>query len=466
MFCDCLNNDEELTPNANVCPICLGHPGVLPKINSQAVDAVIKTGLALNCRINKFSKFDRKNYFYPDLPKGYQISQYDQPLCLEGFFVLPSGRKKIRIRRIHLEEDTAKLTHAIDGKGSLVDFNRAGVPLMELVTEPDLSSAEETVEFAEEFQLILRYLGVSDGDMEKGHLRVEVNISLQTEGADPKSENPLGTKVEIKNLNSFRAVSRSIEYEIKRQTEILESGKKVKQETRGWDGNREETFSQRSKEEAHDYRYFPEPDLPPLTFDDEYINKIKSEIAELPNQKRLRLSEEYNLPPAGVEILVRDINLADFFEEAVSELRSLDSERNVKILFDYLTTDVKGMEKERGTALSESGLKPLFLAQIVSFIQKGKISSRVAKDILFKSFDTGKSPEDILNEENLFQISDESEIEKAVDEIIDKNKEVCQDYREGKENALQFLIGKVMAKTQGKANPQAVRSIFRRKLSR
>lgn len=270
MFCDCKNDPLETTPNVNVCPICLGHPGTLPKANWKAIELVIKTGLALNCKINHFSKFDRKNYFYPDLPKAYQISQYDQPFCYQGFLILPFLKKRIGIRRIHLEEDAAKLFHSPDGKHSLVDFNRAGVPLMELVTEPDFSSASEVVEFAQELQLILRYLKVSAADMEKGNLRLEANISVS------QNSNELGTKVEVKNLNSFRALAKAIDYEIKRQIDLLEKGHQVIQETRGWDEIKEETFSQRSKEEAHDYRYFPEPDLPPFSLSAEIIEEIRS----------------------------------------------------------------------------------------------------------------------------------------------------------------------------------------------
>jgi len=308
MFCSCKNDSQETEPNVNICPICLGHPGTLPVINKEAVNKVIKTGLALNCKIASVSRFERKNYFYPDLPKGYQISQYALPLCQNGF--LQVGNRKIRIERIHLEEDTARLVHEKDG--SLLDFNRAGVPLMELVTEPDIVSAKEAYNFAKEFQLILRYLGVSDADMEKGQMRVEANISLLPQIGNSRQEaRKLGTKVEIKNLNSFRVVKKAIEYEIKRQAKVLEAGEQVIQETRGWDKKKQITVSQRSKEEAHDYRYFPEPDLPLLQFDELFIQNIRASIPELPQQKRERFKTEYDLREKEIEVFVcqKDLSL-------------------------------------------------------------------------------------------------------------------------------------------------------------
>src|SRR3989344_2509945 len=308
MFCASKNDPDEKHPNINICPVCLGHPGTLPVINEEAVKLVQRVGLALGGEIQKFSRFDRKNYFYPDLPKGYQISQYKYPLVLGG------NLNGVRITRVHLEEDAGKLMHDSGGKFSLVDFNRAGVPLMELVTEPDIKSAKEAKKFAEELQLTLQYLGASEANMEKGEMRCEANISVS-------KTNDMGIKVEVKNLNSFRAVERAIEYEVKRQIELLENGKKVIQETRGWNENKEETFSQRSKESAHDYRYFPEPDLPPMEFSDEYIEKLRATIPELPEQKRRRLAEEYKLDALAVEILIKDRALAAFWEKTASELR-------------------------------------------------------------------------------------------------------------------------------------------------
>jgi len=462
MFCDCLNDENQLEPNVNVCPVCLGHPGALPKANQKAIDYVIMTGLALGCDINHYSKFDRKNYFYPDLPKAYQISQYDLPLCKNGKLYLPKNDKTIRITRIHLEEDTARLTHGVTGAGkhgvqksSLVDFNRSGVPLMELVTEPDFETAEEVVEFAKEFQLLIRTLGVSNADMEKGQLRIEANTSIAKESNGGK----LGTKVEVKNLNSFQAVMRATTYEIERQSKMLDDGKEVKQETRGWDENKQKTVAQRSKEDAHDYRYFPEPDLPPMRFDDEYIQNISSQIGELPQQKRERFATEYNLSPTQIAPLVVDIARADFFEKAVSELRALDGSDNI-LMYNYLMSDVKGLETDSKTILSSSKLTPTSLAYIVRGIEKGDISSRVAKDVLKETFESGVSSEDIIKNKGLEQVSDPVEIENVVKKVIDNNSEVWYAYRDGKTSVLQFLIGKVMAEMKGRSNPQVVKKTF------
>jgi aspartyl-tRNA(Asn)/glutamyl-tRNA(Gln) amidotransferase subunit B len=331
---------------------------------------------------------------------------------------------------------------------------------MELVTEPDFHSAEEVVEFAREFQLILRYLGVSDGDMEKGHLRIEANISVAPEGSSR-----LGTKVEVKNLNSFRAVGGAVEYEIKRHGAALDAGERLTQETRGWDETKQETYSQRSKEEAHDYRYFPEPDIPPLTFDDAYIERVRAYIGELPAARRERFSQEYNLSAAQADLLVGDVPLADFFEKAVSELRALDPHGDAGMVYNYLTSDVQGLLSVSGMVLEETKLQPEHLAHIVAFLGEHKISSRVAKDVLKRSLETGRDPESILTEENLFQVSDGNAIEQVVQEVIDKNEKVCYDYRSGKEAALQFLVGQVMAKTRGAANPEIVRTVLKEKLS-
>jgi len=456
MFCDCKNDPNQIEPNKNVCPICMGHPGTLPTPNKKAIEMVIKTGLAMNAQIAHNSKFDRKNYFYPDLPKAYQISQYDQPLCSGGFLVLPENKKKINLTRIHLEEDTAKLSHAADGKSSLVDFNRAGVPLMELVTEPDFHDPKELTEFAQEFQLLLRYLGVSNADMEKGNLRLEANISISDD------ENTLGTKVEVKNLNSFKSLERGAAFEIKRQQKVLEKGEKVVQETRGWDETKEETFSQRSKESAHDYRYFPEPDIPPLVFDETYIQAMGATITETPQQRRERFSQEYNLSHEHASFLVQDMFLGDFFEEAVSELRAENKDTSIDLVYNYITSDAKGLEADRKVPLALSKLTPAHIADIILLIEKGSISSRVAKDILAQSFDTGIGPEDALAEQNLGQISDESELGAVIDKVIDENNSVWYNYKEGKENALQFLIGQVMKETKGRANPTTIIELFKK----
>jgi len=467
MFCGCLNNQSEKQPNKNVCPICLAHPGTLPTINKKAIEQVLKLGLALNFHPPHLptggggSKFDRKNYFYPDLPKGYQISQYDKPLVIGGKL------NNINLRRIHLEEDTASLIHGKKGE-SLIDFNRAGVPLMELVTEPDIKSGKEAVEFAKELQLILRYLDISDADMEKGQMRVEANISM--------SENSeLGVKVEIKNLNSFRAVQEAIDYEIKRQAEALsvkdgsafggESGEKIIQETRGWDEIKKKTEHQRLKEESHDYRYFPEPDLPPLDLSEFDLKKIKIEIPELPEQKRERFKKEYGLKLEQAEILIQEHNLSKYFEESASELfeetGDKNREENIKLLFNYLSSDLKGLMNEQGIAIKDLKITPENFADLMVLIINGRISSRVAKDVLMEMNVTGLDPREIVKEKGLEQVFDEKEIKKVIVEIINKNQKAVEDYKKGKENVLQFLIGQAMAKLKGRGSPEILKKIFK-----
>ncbi len=447
MFCGCLNDPDERHPNINVCPICLAHPGVLPTINKKAVEAVLKLGLALNSKIPEVSKFDRKNYFYPDLPKGYQISQYDKPLVLGGEL------NGVKITRIHLEEDAGRLVHSPDGKSSLVDFNRAGIPLMELVTEPDIKSGKEAVAFAKELQLILRYLEISDADMEVGQMRVEVNISLS-------QNNERGTKVEIKNLNSFRSVAEVIDYEIKRQSEILEKGEMVKQETRGWDDVKKRTVSQRSKEEAYDYRYFPEPDLPPLDLTKFNLEELKISIPELPAQKRIRFTKEYGLLPNQTEILAEERDFAQYFEESASELRTKLPIPDYQLLYNYFSSDVKGLMNEQKITIKELNITPENFADLIVLISKGEISSRLAKDILKEMFVSGLDPRQIIQQKELSQISDEAVVKKAIKEVIDENPKAVEDYKKGKENALQFLIGKTMAKLKGQGNPEIISKLL------
>jgi aspartyl-tRNA(Asn)/glutamyl-tRNA(Gln) amidotransferase subunit B len=468
MFCSCLNDPLERRPNVNVCPVCLGHPGTLPVANEEAVKKVIKTGLALSSVIPEHSKFDRKNYFYPDLPKGYQISQYDEPLCQGGFLAV-DGRK-IKITRVHLEEDTGRLVHPEGADYSLVDFNRAGVPLMELVTEPDITSAHEARRFAEELQLILRYLGVSDAELENSSMRVEVNLSLS-------ATKKLGTKVEIKNLNSFRAVERGIAYEIERQEKLLNAQKKIIQETRGWDAQKEVTVSQREKEEAHDYRYFPEPDLPPLSFTPADIQNIKTTIPELPQQRRERFQTEYGLTKEKIEFLVSNKEFGDYFEKAASEAKDHMKESSIKCVggkeemslndsvSNYVMTELHGsMRANKIPDLSKTKITPENLGELSAMVCRGEVSSNLAKQVFAEMFRTGGDPSNIIQEKGLTQISDEKEIETAVKEVLAQNQKAIDDYKNGKGNALQFLVGQVMQKTRGKASPEIVQRIVKKNI--
>ncbi len=434
MFCNSLNDSDEKRPNINICPVCMGHPGTLPVINKETVKKVLMVGKALGGKLADYSRFDRKNYFYPDLPKGYQISQYKYPL-IEG-----GELKGIKITRIHLEEDAGKSIHTKEG--SLLDFNRAGMPLMELVTEPDIKSGKEARKFAEELQLILRYLEVSNADMEKGQMRVEVNISLN------KGAEILGTKVEIKNLNSFRSVERAINYEIERQAELLERGDKIKHETRGWDENKQKTFSQREKEKSHDYRYFPEPDLPALNL--VLLNLGGLAIPELPQQKRVRFKKEYGLKDDQIEIIVSDKKFADYFD-AVAKILDV---KHLTLAANYLITDLAGDL----TITSDN------FSELINMIANGEITSRVAKDVLQEMVKKGSGPSVIINEKGLRQISDESTINQLAEQIIKENQAVAEDYRKGKEVALQFLIGQGMKLTKGSINPEILKKSLKEKI--
>lgn len=457
MFCACKNElGLDRIPNTNICPVCTGQPGALPAANEKAIEYVARAGLALGSEIAKVSKFDRKNYFYPDLPKGYQISQYDQPLCIGGH--LDVGGKKIGITRIHLEEDTGKLIHQKGNDFSLVDFNRSGVPLMELVTEPDIASSEEAKKFCEQLQLILRYIGISDADMEKGQMRCEANISIST-------NEKMGTKVEVKNLNSFKVVEKAIEYEIKRQAELLDEGKEISQETRGWDESKMITFSQREKESAHDYRYFPEPDLPTLEIGEEFVEKLKSQLPELPAQKIERFQKEYNVSDYDAEVLTRDKKLAEFFEESVSEaMESAESKDKIaKLTANYILTEIRKYLDEK-TTISDLKLTPENFGELMSIIDKGKINSSAAQTVLSEMVETGADPEHIIAEKNLAQMDDESEIEDLVKKIIADNSEPAEAYKAGKENALQFLVGQTMKATRGKVNPQRAEELLKKYL--
>ncbi len=464
MFCGCKNDPNERHPNINVCPVCLGHPGTLPTINKAAVEHIVKIGIALGGDINAQTKFDRKNYFYPDLPKGYQISQYDKPIVEGGKL------HKVRITRVHLEEDAGRLVHGVHNSETLVDYNRASVPLMELVTEPDIRSAEEAGAFAKELQQILRYLGVSDADMEKGQMRLEANISL---GTFEEEKLKFGTKVEVKNINSFKALQSAILFEEKRQEEALQKGERIVQETRGWDDVKLRTVSQRSKENAHDYRYFPEPDLPPFepqkVFD---VEKMRNLIPELPEEKRVRFRNEYEMSDAQLDFLIADISFSNYFEAAVSELEeeakplSADAKKErVRLLLNYLMSDLAGLTNQAGIFFSEIKVTPEHLAHLVILIGDQKISSRQAKDILKKCFDTGLDPNDILEQEGLHTIKDEEELQNVIRKVMEENPAAVADFKKGKEASLQFLIGKAMGKLKGRGNPQTLKDIFTRELS-
>lgn len=477
MFCGCLNDSEEREPNKNICPVCLAHPGALPVANLDAIRAVLKIGMALNGKIAEISKFDRKNYFYPDLPKAYQISQYDQPfveggyleidLPLESESELPK-KKKIQITRVHLEEDTGRLVHPDDGKSTLVDFNRAGMPLAELVTEPGISSGYEAQRFAEELRSILRYLGVANADMEKGELRCEVNISLMPEGKDG-----LGTKVEIKNLNSFRSVGQSIDYEIKRQTEVLEDGGKIIQETRGWDETKGETFSQRKKEEAHDYRYFPEPDLlsmaPKEMFD---LEELERELPELPEAKRLRFMKEFGLKFKEVENLAYEPAIADYFEEMISELDTFEKtkgqrrEKRIKLAYNYFINDLQSLMTAGGIKINDLKIDHENFSHLIDFVDKNMISSAAAKIVLAEMFEANREAGDIIKEKGLLQVSDEKDLETFIKKAIEENPVAVEEFKKGKENALQFLVGKCMALSKGRANPKIIQELLRKNLSK
>jgi len=486
MFCSCSNDSNEHHPNTLICPICLGHPGTLPTINKKAVESVVKVGLALNSEIPEYSKFDRKNYFYPDLPKGYQISQYDMPLCKGGelsLFLsddLEEAKKIIKITRVHLEEDTGKLIHSGPStrtssepqsnssgqSATLIDFNRAGIPLMELVTEPVIHTGKEARLFAQGLQILLRTLKVSEADMEKGQMRCEVNISLK-----PQGQKELGTKVEVKNLNSFRVVERAIDYEIQRQTDLLEAGDKIIQETRGWDSVKEITYSQRVKEEAQDYRYFPEPDLPPLhlysqtkeggLFD---LDKLKAELPELPWDKKQRIMQLYNISSAGANLLLQDDKALLFFEDTVTKLDPEYRESGTPLAYNYLTTDILGIKEKENLKWEDIKISPQNFSQLINKLVLEKISSRAGKDVLLEIIHTNQEVEEIIKTKGLEKISDGNKLEAIILEIIKDNPNAAEDYKKGKENAIQFLIGQAMAKTRGAADPKVLEKLFREKL--
>ncbi|MBC7235696.1 MAG: Asp-tRNA(Asn)/Glu-tRNA(Gln) amidotransferase subunit GatB [Chloroflexi bacterium] len=456
MFCPCAA-DTAAPPNTHVCPVCLGLPGSLPVINEAAVQATILTGLALHCEVPSCSKFDRKNYHYPDLPKGYQISQYDLPLCVNGWLDIPdgAGSKRIRIRRVHLEEDTGRLLH--EGRHSLIDYNRAGIPLMEIVTEADLRSADDAWYYLTQLRTILRYLGVSTGNMEEGAMRCEANVSLR-----PVGSAEFGVKVEIKNLNSFRAVRQAIAYEIERQTALLERGERIRQITVGWDEDRHCTVFQRSKEYAEDYRYFPEPDLPPLFFAPAIIDELRQRLPELPEEKAGRFAQEYGIRREDVALLVAERDVADYFE-AVLQAAPLLSPQTVA---NWILGELFRLLSEEGIAMADIRVQPEALAGLLKLVNEGVINLGSAKEVFAEMFRTGETADVIIERRGLRQISGEEQLATIVAQALAQNPQAVQDYLAGKDAALGFLMGQVMKATRGQANPQVARQLLQEELER
>jgi len=474
MFCGCVNVIDGAEPNVYVCPVCLGMPGSLPVVNERAVEMAIMAGLALESDIAEFSKFDRKNYFYPDLPKGYQISQFDKPICVGGKLKIQTseGEKTIRLRRIHLEEDAAKATHPKDSDYSLIDFNRAGTPLIESVTEPDMHSAEEARIFAQEFRRILRYLHVSNADMEKGQLRVDVNVSVQS---DDGRTTPVA---EVKNVNSFRSIERAVKSEIERHTAALEAGEegKMKRETRGWIEAEGKTVSQRSKEEANDYRYFPEPDLPPLEPSKKLVATLKGSLPELPAAMFARFVEEYGLDQQTVLQLVADQAMAHYFEQVATELSAWFkvegakvSKKDLKNIYkdaaNWLLGELTKHLKKGETKIEDVRITPENFAEFLKMLLRSELNSSAAQTVLARMFLGGEDPSDVARDENLLQMSDEGDLEAVVDKVISDNPEPVADVKAGKTKALQALIGMVMKETKGKANPGIVQKLLKKRLS-
>jgi len=457
MFCSCAVVDSvSAPPNTAVCPVCAGMPGMLPVVNHMAVEYGMRVALALGCTVNPVSIFARKNYFYPDLPKGYQISQYEQPLAEHGKLVINTseGEKTIRVLRVHLEEDTGKLTH-VNG-GSLVDLNRAGVPLLEIVSEPDMRSVEEARAYAEALREILRYLDVNSGDMEKGVIRFEANISVREKGTDV-----LNTRVEIKNLNSFRALERASMFEIKRQSKLVESGGEVEQETLGWNEAKETTYSQRNKEDAHDYRYFPEPDLPPLVIDESWLERVRVELPELPRWKRQRFIEEYGITEYDTSVLTAEKEIATYFESAVQSLPAMVAPKS---LANWITGDLFSLMNQASTTVADLKVRPEALAELVGLVAAGEINQSTGKTVLAEMFQSGKSAAEIVESRGLKQVSDENFISDLVKQALDENPEAIASFKAGKETIANWLFGQVMRKAQDKANPQVVRAELERQL--
>lgn len=458
IFCSC-RTSFGADPNTNVCPVCLGLPGVLPVLNKKVLEYAVRAGLALNCEISRFSKFDRKNYYYPDLPKNFQTSQFDLPICEHGYLdvEVDGEKRRIRITRAHMEEDAGKLVHhgtsITDSDYSLVDYNRTGTPLLEIVSEPDMRSAKEAVAYMEKMRAILQYVGISDCRMEEGSLRCDANVSVR-----PVGQKELGTKTEIKNINSFKGVERAIEYEAMRQAELLEDGGKVVQETRTWDEKEGVTKSMRTKEEANDYRYFPEPDLVPFTVSDEYIENIRKSLPELPDARKERYMKEFGLSSEDAVFMTNDKATADYFEAAVAA--GADPKAAVNWLMgefaSQLSTD--GIEIDKAPVTAEN------LAALLKLISKGTISGKIAKKVFATMWKEGGNPDDIVKAQGLVQISDTAELSKLVDEVVGNNPKAVEDFKAGKKKAVGALVGQIMKATKGKANPRVINELLNKKL--
>ena len=455
MFCAC-GTTFGLTANSQTCPVCLGLPGTLPVINQKAVEMAVRTGLALNCTIGSSNRFARKNYFYPDLPKGYQISQYEAPICEHGWIdiTVEQNRKRVRIRRAHLEEDAGKNIHEAGGSGSRVDLNRAGTPLLEIVTEPDMSSAEEVVSYLKRLREILMYLDVCDGNMEEGSLRCEPNLSLR-----PVGQKEFGTKVELKNINSFKFVKDAIEYEVKRQTKVLNEGGKIHQETRLWNLDRGETAVMRSKEEAHDYRYFPDPDLVPLHISDEWIEALRRTVPELPAARHQRFLTDYGLPEYDAGILTSSRSLGDYFETCVKLFN------HPKTVSNWVMGELLRELNASGVDAAASPVTPERLVSLLQLVDTGTISLKAAREIFPEVYSSGTAPEQIVKEKGLTQVSDEGALDKIIEEVLTKNPAQVAQFKGGKEQVLGFLVGQVMKASGGKANPGKVNELLKKRLA-
>lgn len=463
LFCSC-KTDFGSEPNSNVCPVCTGQPGVLPVLNKKSVEGIVKVGLALGCTINKESYFARKQYFYPDLPKAYQISQSDQPVCENGKIVISvsSAPKTIRIQRIHLEEDAGKLVHAIGATElpySLVDLNRSSIPLMEIVSHPDLSSPEEAHDYLSILKATVQYTGVSDCDMEKGSLRCDANVSIR-----PLGETQFGTRVEVKNMNSFRAVKEAIVHEVARQAEVIEAGGKIVQETRLWNETLSATFAMRSKEDAHDYRYFPEPDLVPLKLTEAFVEEMKRGLPELPFERRDRLVNELGLTEYDANVLTGQKELVDFFETGLNSLEESKRKPCAKPLVNWITTELMGRLNSDKKSIEASPVTAQALVEVVGLIQANTLSGKMAKDVFAEMYEKGGLPKDIIQSKGLFQVSNEEELLKLIDEVLKENPKIVEDVRGGKEKAIGSLVGALMKKTKGQANPQMANELIKKRI--